>query len=187
MITFRKIAVGFTALIVTAMVTPTPNAQAQMLEEKLKVTFSGPVELPGTVLPAGSYVFEALETGRLTRVLSADETHTYATLITVPDEKKDTATKPLVILEEGPKGGLERVEAWFYPGYSIGNEFIYPSTHSGKGPTSMLESPAKLCLGAATAMAKDVARSAEFFGVRSEHVVVNSGRAIERGARYLVS
>jgi hypothetical protein len=136
MIAFRKIAFVFAAFIVAALVTAAPNAHAQMLEEKLRVTFSGPVELPGKILPAGSYVFEALENGHLTRVLSADEGHTYATLITVPEQIKEAATKPVIRLEEGPQGGLERVGAWFYPGNSVGNEFIYPTGQSGKGSTS---------------------------------------------------
>src|SRR5262245_47699851 len=113
------------AVIATVLVVLTPNARASMLEERMRVTFSGPVEVPGEVLPAGTYVFEALENGRLTRILSADETHIYATLFTIPDERTKAVEKPTVIFDEGRKGLPEKIEAWFYPGDSVGSEFIY--------------------------------------------------------------
>ena len=77
------------ALVATVLAVLTPNARAQMLEEKMRVTFSGPVEVPGEVLPAGTYTFEALENGHLTRILSADEKHVDATLLTIPDEQME--------------------------------------------------------------------------------------------------
>src|SRR4249920_3321983 len=88
---YRKLTLA--ALATTVLAVLTPNARAQMLEERERVTFSGPVEVPGVVLPAGSYVFEALENGHLTRILSADATHVYATLFTVPDEQREPVEK----------------------------------------------------------------------------------------------
>ena len=117
------------ALVATVLAMVTPNAQAQSLEEKMHVTFSGPVELPGEVLPAGSYIFEALENGHLTRILSGDEQHVMATLFTVPDERMEPVEKPTVILGESTQGTPQQVKAWFFPGDAIGNEFIYPKTH----------------------------------------------------------
>jgi hypothetical protein len=127
---YRNITLA--ALVATVVAVVAPNARAQMLEEKMQVTFSGPVELPGEVLPAGTYVFEALENGHLTRILSADQKRVYATLITIPDDLREPVEKPTVILGEGPKDAPERVDAWFYPGDSVGNEFIYQKTSSGK-------------------------------------------------------
>ncbi len=124
----RKLTLVALAASVLALLTP--NARAQMLEERIRVTFSGPVALPGEVLPAGSYIFEALENGHLTRILSADEQHVYATLFTVPDERIEPVEKATIVLGENPKGVPEKVEAWFYPGDSIGNEFIYQKTRS---------------------------------------------------------
>ena len=119
----------------------TPNARAQMLEERERVTFSGPVEVPGEVLPAGSYVFEALENGHLTRILSADETHVYATLFTVPDEQRESVEKATIVLGEGPKGSPERVKEWFFPGDSTGNEFIFQKARSRRDRASITGDP----------------------------------------------
>jgi hypothetical protein len=120
---YRKLTLVLLAATVLAVLAP--NARAQMLEEKMRVTFSGPVEVPGEVLPAGTYIFETLANGQVTRILSIDEKHVYATLLTVPDERRESVEKATIILGEGSKGRPERVEAWFYPGRSTGNEFIY--------------------------------------------------------------
>ena len=114
-------------LVATAAAILTPNARAQMLEQKMKVTFSGPVEVPGTVLPAGSYVFESMESGHITRILSGDETHVYQTLFTVPEYTAEPVEKPTVQLGESSGGIPPRVQAWFFPGESIGSDFIYKS------------------------------------------------------------
>jgi hypothetical protein len=123
MITFRKLTLAVLALV--CLVVLTPKAQAQLLNEKIRVTFSAPVEIPGRVLPAGTYVFMSLEPGHVTRILSADEKTVYGTFLTIPEERLDPAEKPTIILGENPAGTPEKVEAWFYPGDSIGSEFIY--------------------------------------------------------------
>ena len=184
---YRKITLA-TLVVIAAAVVITPNAHAQILEEKVTVKFSEPVEIPGEVLPAGVYIFEAVENGHTTRIVSADEKKVYATLLTMPDqlltEPMDQAT---VILGESPDGGPQRVTAWFYPGDSVGYQFIYAKTDSGKDLSSIMGSAAKATGSAATDTAKAVGASSEFLGIYSAHIAANSGRAIARAARYLVS
>jgi hypothetical protein len=174
--TYRKAALIFASFVVVAALMPVPGARAQLIGETVHVTFSKPVELPGKVLPAGSYIFKAIEDGQVTQVLSADEMHLYATLFTVPNQLLEVAEKPEVTLRDNPNGGPERVDSWFYPGDTIGHEFVYPKEHSGKGLTSKVEMPAK-----------ESAHAVEYVGVHAEHVVVESGHAIERGLRHVVS
>ena len=124
---FRKfMAGGFFALMLIHLAPAA--AHAQMLEQSVQVSFSAPVEIPGMVLPAGKYVFDAIEPGHLTRILSSDRTHVVATLLTVPEERNEPAEKPIVTLSENVSGTPERVVAWFYPGNLIGNEFIYKNS-----------------------------------------------------------
>ena len=165
----------------------TPNASAQLLEERIKATFSGPVELPGEVLPAGTYVFEALDNGHLTRILSADEQHVYATLTTVPDERSEPVEKATIVLGENPKGVPKRVEAWFYPGDNVGSDFIYKNTRSSKDVASIMGAFTTESGRIAAKTAKGVAVSLEVVGVGAGHVVVNSGSAIAHALIYLVS
>src|SRR5262249_40395647 len=44
----------------------------------------------------------------------------------IPDQRNEPADKPIVVFTERPAGTPVAVKAWFYPGESIGNEFIYP-------------------------------------------------------------
>src|SRR5262245_26701445 len=120
MITYRKFAVA--TAISAALAMFSPGARAQLLEQKITVSFSAPVEVPGEILPAGTYVFEALQDGKLTRIYSADETRIYATLLTVPDEKLQPVEKATVTLEPGlTDGSPERVDSWFFPGEATGS------------------------------------------------------------------
>jgi hypothetical protein len=124
--TYCKLVVAALAVIGLAILTP--RAEAQLLDEQVTVTFSAPVELPGVVLPAGTYVFAVFE-HNVTRILSADGKIVYGTYNTVPDEREEPMEKATIVLGERPTDSPERVDAWFYPGDSVGSEFIYP-THS---------------------------------------------------------
>src|SRR5262245_66131437 len=170
MIAFRRFA--FAVLTIVFLVTLTPTAQAQLLNEQIRVTFSAPVEIPGVVLPAGTYVFEALEPGHITRVLSADQKTIYGTFLTIPKERLEPVEKPTIILGENPTGTPEKVEGWFYPGDSMGSEFMYrePKSHN------KLESSLR---GALTPIG--------FVGRETGRIVINSGKAVEHAAKYLVS
>ena len=124
--TIRKLIVIAIAAITFA--TLAPEASAQILIQKLRVTVSEPVEVPNLVLPAGTYVFESLENGRVTRILSADENHVYTTVLTQPEERREPMDNSVVTLTEIPKGQVPRIDSWFFAGESIGNEFLYAGT-----------------------------------------------------------
>jgi hypothetical protein len=54
----------------------------------------------------------------------------YGTYNTVPDEREEPMEKATIVLGERPTDSPERVDAWFYPGDSVGSEFIYPTHNS---------------------------------------------------------
>ena len=144
-----------------------PKARADLREEKMTVHFSAPVEVPGEVLPAGTYVFEALHDGTLTRILSGDETRVYATVFTVPDEKTDPVEKPQVTVEpSATQGSPERIDSWFYPGESTGNAFIYQKVQAQK------------ILVPFTDAAKGIGHSSEFIGEHAAHIATKVGKAV---------
>lgn len=125
----RIFAVLLAALFFTAFV---PNARAGMLDKRTTVTFSQPVEIPGLVLPAGTYVFERADNFQhVVRILNADETHVFATLLTVPEYLLDPVDKTVITLEERATCTPEAVQAWFYPGDSSGEEFLYMKPGEG--------------------------------------------------------
>jgi hypothetical protein len=115
-----------TGLLVAAL--PSPG-KADEWNKKTDVTFNGPVEIPGIVLPAGKYVFKLADSQsdrNIVQIFNADETHLYATILAVPDYRLQPTGKTVVNFEERAAGAPEAVQAWFYPGDNYGNEFVYP-------------------------------------------------------------
>jgi len=106
-----------------------PAAWADEWDQKTVFTFSGPVEIPGQVLAAGTYVFKLAdsESGRnIVQVFNKDENHLYGTFLAIPDYRMKPAGKPIITFEERPAGSPEAVKAWFYPGEDYGHDFVYP-------------------------------------------------------------
>jgi hypothetical protein len=106
-----------------------PSAAADALDKKTVFTFSAPVEIPGKVLPAGTYVFKVLDsTGNrnIVQIYDKDEKQVLATLLAIPDYRPDPPDKPIVNFEERPSNSPEALKAWFYPGDNTGWQFAYP-------------------------------------------------------------
>ena len=128
----RRINVLMTTVVLSALaLVLSAAASAQGLPNELSyLTFSAPVEIPGQVLPAGSYEFRLLDPGTTDRsvmqILSKDGSKVYATLLTIPDERLKPVNKPTVTFEERAARAPEAIRAFFYPGDSIGEEFVYP-------------------------------------------------------------
>ena len=108
-----------------------PRARADESSQKTIFTFSAPVEIPGQVLGAGTYVFKLADSDSdrdVVQVFNKDQTHLYGTFLAIPDERLRPAGKPILTFEERPTDSPEAVKAWFYPGDNYGHEFVYPKT-----------------------------------------------------------
>jgi hypothetical protein len=106
-----------------------PLAKADEWDKKTIVTFSEPVQLPGKVLQAGTYVFKLAESDSdrdIVQVFSEDQTQLITTILAIPDYSVKTPDKSVFNLEERPSGGPEAIKSWFYPGDNYGYEFVYP-------------------------------------------------------------
>jgi hypothetical protein len=106
-----------------------PMAKADDWDQKTTFTFSGPVEIPGQVLSAGTYVFKLANSSsdrNIVQVFNRDENHLYGTFLAIPDYRLKPADKPIVTFEERSAGSPEAVKAWFYPGENYGHDFVYP-------------------------------------------------------------
>src|SRR5436309_2429610 len=93
------------------------------------LTFSGPVQVPGATLPAGTYMFKLadLQSNRhVVQIFDKDGKKIYATILAIPDQRLEPSDKPVVMFAETPAGTPAAVKAWFYPGDTIGDEFVYP-------------------------------------------------------------
>jgi hypothetical protein len=105
------------------------HAKADQWDKKTVVTFSGPVEIPGKVLPAGTYVFKLLNSAsnrNIVQIFDKDEKQLFATMLAIPDYRLQPSDKPVIRFEERASGSPEAIKAWFYPGDVYGQQFVYP-------------------------------------------------------------
>ncbi len=105
-----------------------PGARADQWDKKTIVTFSDSVEIPGQVLPAGTYVFKLADSPsdrHIVQVWNADEDQILATIMTIPNTRFEAPDKSIFELEERPSNSPMALKVWFYPGNSTGEEFIY--------------------------------------------------------------
>jgi LPXTG-motif cell wall-anchored protein len=129
---FIAIAAAFCLVFMASVMAPPANAQNG--DRKTVVTFSEPIEIPGgTVLPAGTYFFKLLnqDSGRwVVQIFDKNQTHTYATLITVQDFRYHPTDKVVMTFAERPAGEPPAIKEWFFPGENFGRQFVYPKNRA---------------------------------------------------------
>jgi hypothetical protein len=110
-----------------------PGARADEWDKKTILTFSGPVQIPGATLPAGSYVFKLADipgNRHVVQVFDKDEKKIFTTMLAVPNQRMEPSDKPIVLFSERASGSPQAVKVWYYPGDRIGNEFVYPKSQA---------------------------------------------------------
>jgi hypothetical protein len=123
----RKLLTGVIGLMLLGMFV-VPQVRADESDKKTIVTISDPIQVPGRVLPAGTYVFKLLDSNdrTLVEIFNADETHLVTTVRGIPDRRTETAGQTIIQLEQRSSEQPEALKAWFYPGDDTGIEFVYP-------------------------------------------------------------
>jgi hypothetical protein len=106
-----------------------------------RFTFNKPVQVPGVVLPAGTYVFERLDSNfhrGVVRVYSADKTRTLATFRIMPKEMINVADTASVKFTE--RAGQPPAIAYItYPGDTTGSEFLYGNQKGAQAGTAVAD------------------------------------------------
>src|SRR5436190_8136992 len=118
------------AAIVAALAS---GARADEWNKRTFLTFSGPVQVPGATLPAGTYLFQLADPDNARHVIMVrdkDEKKVYTMFMTVPNDRLDTPSDNVVMFRETPAGVARAVKAWWYPGNRMGEEFVYPKSQA---------------------------------------------------------
>jgi hypothetical protein len=103
-------------------------AHADEFDQATTITFNEPIQVPGQVLPAGTYLFELADHGsepNVVQIFSSDHTFLYGTFLTVATKRQEHTSDSAVTLAEPESGGMPILVKWFYPGRDTGNEFVY--------------------------------------------------------------
>jgi len=106
-----------------------PAAHADDFTKLTLLTFSGPVDVPGITLPAGTYRFQLADPSsgrRVVKVSDKDGKKSYGMFLSVPNRRLTPTDKPVVMFKEAAAGAPPAVQVWFYPGEAYGYEFAYP-------------------------------------------------------------
>ena len=114
--------------LVLAATVLSASAQASEWEHTTKMVFSGPVEVPGTVLPVGSYWFvvsDLISDRSIVEIFSPDWSKLYAIVYTVPAYRMEATRSTEIQFAERPHKGDEALLRWYFPGRMTGREFIY--------------------------------------------------------------
>jgi hypothetical protein len=93
------------------------------------ITFSEPVEIPGQILPAGTYTLKLVDIAserHVVQFLDESGTHVIATVLAINNWRMHPTGKTVVRFSERSGDNPEAVRAWFYPGDNFGQEFVYP-------------------------------------------------------------
>jgi len=111
------------------------RTNADTWDRLTKVTFSGPVEIPGQVLPAGTYWLKLLDSPsnrNIVQIFNEDRNKVHATILAIPDYRLKPTDKTVITFDEREANSPPAVKAWFYPGDTYGQEFVYPKVRAAR-------------------------------------------------------
>lgn len=112
--------------LVLAIAILLPGVRADEANEATKVTFSQPVQIPGRILPAGSYWIQLAQIGDPGTVQIFNEKHDLiATLFTISRERQEPTEHVGFVLANQGEGKAEAIVGWFYSNRTQGHEFLY--------------------------------------------------------------
>jgi hypothetical protein len=110
-----------------------PSTRADEWNKKTIVTFSQAVEVPGKILPAGTYTFKLLDSlsdRHIVQIFNADGSHIITTILAIPNYRLQPTGQTVMKFSERPGDSPEALRAWFYPGDNFGQEFVYPKVRA---------------------------------------------------------
>ena len=109
------------------------SARADTWDKKTVVTFNQAVEVPGKVLPAGTYTLKLLDSlsdRHIVQIFSADGSQIITTILAINNYRLEPTGETVMKCSERPGDSPEALRAWFYPGDNFGQEFVYPKVRA---------------------------------------------------------
>jgi hypothetical protein len=105
-----------------------PSARADEIDQASKLTFSQSVQIPGRVLPAGTYwfVLADINSRNIVQVFNSDRSTLLASILTIDAQRLKTTEHTAMTFAEPGAMQPETILSWFYPADPFGHEFVYP-------------------------------------------------------------
>jgi len=124
----QKILKSAGLLVVPAIMAFSVAANADQWDKRTQITVNESIEVPGAVLPAGTYILKLVDSPsdrHIVQVMNEREDHVFATVLAIPNYRLEPRGKTVLTFYEVPAGQPQPVRAWFYPGDNYGQEFVY--------------------------------------------------------------
>ena len=105
-----------------------PSARAAEYDQATKLAFNRQVQIPGRVLPAGTYWFvldDNLGSRNIVEIFNSDRSQLYARVFTNNVETLTAANETTITFAEREQMEPVTILSWFYPGQSFGHQFVY--------------------------------------------------------------
>ena len=103
-----------------------PSLTAGELDEKTIIAITQPIDMQGTILPAGQYVLKLLGSPSnrdIILVFDSDETRLMTTILAIHAYRQDPTDRSAFSFYESRAGQPAALHTWFYPGENSGFEF----------------------------------------------------------------
>jgi len=121
------------AFSLVALASASPAGAQTALNNRTVLTFSQPVEVPGHVLPAGTYTFElndSLANRHIVQIFDAGGSKLIALVLAVSSTRAAATGETVVKFAEVAAGQPQALRLWYYPGQTAGQEMVYPRTRA---------------------------------------------------------
>ena len=108
--------------------TMVPAANADPWNKRTIVTLNESLEVPGTVLEPGTYVFQLADSQsnrHIVQIWTGDGMYLITTILAIPAYRTEPAGRTLFNYDERPADQPMALRQWFYPGDNMGQEFVY--------------------------------------------------------------
>jgi hypothetical protein len=122
----QKSVLAIVAAVTVGVAVP-KTAAADDWNKQTVMTFDKDVQLPGKVLPAGTYVFQLVDSENSRHVVQVFDRdgNIVTTVLTIPAVRQTRTGGTKIVFEEKPAGTPVAIKQWFYPGDLTGEEFLY--------------------------------------------------------------
>jgi len=105
-----------------------PSARADENDQATKLTFNQPVQIPGHVLPTGTYWFMLANTQfsrNIVEIYNSDRSTVIATVLTIDTHSATIPDQTAITFAEREPMQPETILSWVYPGRTSGHQFVY--------------------------------------------------------------
>jgi hypothetical protein len=129
----KRIALTIASVGLLAVAALAPNARADEWNKKTIITVNETIQVPGKVLPPGTYVMKLMDSPsnrHIVQIFDKDDQHLETTILAIPNYRLEPTGKTQLQFLETPPGQPKALRAWFYPGDNFGQEFAYPKTEA---------------------------------------------------------